>query len=539
MIDTKLVIDTRLASVLSDILAVEQMVPWPCPSVFEPEPRYVLTEVIGATRHSIVYLANDSELSDKDHEATVAIKMTLGTTLGSREALLGRRVTHENVVRMLGRGIVNDSSYVIMEHVDGGTLQDQVVPMKPCDAVRLVRSIAAGVQAIHTAGVYHMDLKPSNVLMTRTGRPVVTDFGLSASDDDRTHDGMGGTLAFMAPEQARGAPDAPPADIYALGGMLFYLLTGEHPNGRTQTQSRERLLGGEPVDCSTIPRTLAHICQRALSIDPTHRHVSAAELSEELRCWEQYLPVRSAHSGIAHKVGLFVRRRPVPTMVIFCLILLLATAIGVVWRDQALEIQAERKAHELAQQELELIQKKAREVVRRVALFTNAFPTTSPSAEVLPILVWMQWLTAKSVVSEMGEIDLAQQREPALENMLLQYELLHMPQSIAAALTRFALAQTQLELGQYEQIDDTLDALEANWVGPRSNEDPFWIAVDSMRETSLLLFRIDQAGTIRPDQLDQLDEVMERLRISPDGKATYLVLKRARDRVQNFPRSES
>lgn len=522
-------IDSELASMLADIVAVESMVPWPCPSIFGPDPRYELTEVIGATRYSLVYLAKDLVLSEGEHDAWVAIKITRGMPVGSREALLGRRVTHEHVVRMLGRGEIEDSSYVVMEYVDGGTLGDIEVPVRAHEAVELVEGIARGIQALHNAGVYHLDLKPSNVLIDAAGRPKVTDFGLSVAEEEDGRAGSGGTISFMAPEQLRGEPGAPPADVHALGGLLYYLLTGTTPNGLVPRHARSRLEDSAAVDCSRIPGPLSHICRRALSPNPGERHPSAAHLAEELSNWRRRLPVASARQGWGDRGVLFVRRHPALVVAAASVLLLAAVAGAVAVRDQSLQLRSERRAHEMAQHELDLIKAQGREQVRRVAVMANLIPSMNPSDTVLPVLVWLEWLTAKTVVSDLGEIELAEQREPALESVLVQLEILHSGDSVAAALSRFALAQTLFELAKYDEVALTLDDLEARWPGERHEADSFWASADAMREASALLGAAGPGGAIAPGTLPRIDAIIADLRVRPDAKATHDLLVRVRE----------
>lgn len=520
--------ESELASMLADFMAVEAMVPWPCPSIFEPEPRYELTEVVGATSFSLVYLAKDLLLSEEEHDAWVAIKITRGMPVASREAQLGRRVTHEHIVRMLGRGVIDDSAYVIMEYVDGGTLADLEVPLRAREAVDLVERIARGVQALHAAGVSHLDLKPTNVLLSADSSPKVTDFGLSVAQDENGRSGSGGTIAFMAPEQLRGEPGAPPADIHALGGLLYFLLTGETPNGAASEQARDRLRNAAPVDCSRIPGPLSHICRRALSPDPADRHPSAAHFAEELGNWKRHLPVASAQPGWGDRGGLFIRRHPAPVILAACAALLAGVAIGVVIRDQSLKLRSEQRAHELAQQELDVLKAKGREAVKQVAVMTQVIPSSSPTDTVLPVLVWLEWLTSKTVVSDLGEIEVAEQREPALQNMLLQLDLLRSGDSIAAGLARYALAQTQLELGDYAEVGKTLEALEERWPGSIDRGDAFWDSVNAMREASVLLFVAGQTGWEQAEW-DRFNEIIERLRNRPDGRAAHDLLVRTRE----------
>lgn len=524
-----------LASVLADFALVEAMVPWPCPSVFRPEPRYELIELVGATRQSLVYRARDTLLSSDRHESSVAIKITRGGREGPHEALLGCRVSHEHVVRVLGRGEVDGCGYIVMEYLDAGTLGEMAVPMKPLRAAVLVEQVARGVAALHAAGVCHRDLKPRNVLLDANGSPKVTDFGLAVENDRAGEAESAGTLAFMAPEQFRGEPSTTAADIYALGGVLYFLLTGEAPNGKDRTKAETRLREGIAVDCSAIRRPLREICERAMSPNAADRHETAAHFAEELSAWRAHLPVASARPGWLTRVGLAAWRRPGRTAVVVSLAMLLVSGVVLAARDHELQLQAERDSTRLANEKLEEIKARSRALIRRMAYMTNITPSPNPSEAVLPVMVWMEWLTAQDVITELGEIELAEQRAPGLENMLLQYELLERGNSVAAGLTRYALAQSLLEMGAFDRVPGVLDRLEASWPGERDGGDAFWVSIDAMRAASVVLFGVDQAGSATDEQIARLDEIREPLWTQPDGRATYQLLKRVRDRLRPPP----
>ncbi|MCH7988090.1 MAG: serine/threonine protein kinase, partial [Planctomycetes bacterium] len=161
----------------------------------------------------------------------------------TEEANKARRINHPNVVRVIDKGTVDDMEYIVHEYIDGGNLHSWTAARSglptPVEAARLVVQISRGVQAVHSAGLAHCDLKPSNVLIDKEGTAKVADFGvarrLAQSDDpEQTRsESPVGNLAFQAPElyhRERGAI-APRADIYALGGLLMFLISGIPPNG--------------------------------------------------------------------------------------------------------------------------------------------------------------------------------------------------------------------------------------------------------------------------------------------------------------------
>ena len=191
--------------------------------------------------------------------------------LREAEAVAGLR--HPNIVQVYDMGDAGGRPYFTMELVEGGSL-DQKLAGTPCparQAAALVAVVAEAMQAAHRCGIIHRDLKPANVLLTGEGTPKVTDFGLA-----RRLDGGGGltqtgaamgTPSYMAPEQARGDKGAvgPATDVYALGAILYELLSGRPPfRAETATATLQQVVADEPVSPARlnpqVPRDLETIC---------------------------------------------------------------------------------------------------------------------------------------------------------------------------------------------------------------------------------------------------------------------------------------
>ncbi len=203
-------------------------------------PGYDVLEVLGRGGMGVVYRARQKALN-----RTVALKMILdGVHAGSRqvnrfrsEAEVIARLQHPNIVQIHEIGEHDGRPYLALEYVAGGTLERGLAgtPLPVDRAVRLVETLARAVQHAHERGVVHRDLKPSNVLLTAEGEPKITDFGLAkllVGDSRQTESGaLVGTPSYMAPEQVEGAPAVigPVTDIYALGAILYELLTGRPP----------------------------------------------------------------------------------------------------------------------------------------------------------------------------------------------------------------------------------------------------------------------------------------------------------------------
>ncbi len=202
--------------------------------------RYEILGMLGAGGMGTVYRARDRELDE-----IVAIKLLrkeLAAAEGMlerfrREVKLARRVTHRNVARTFDIGEHGGDRFLTMELVEGemlGALLARRGRVSPREALRIGVDVCAGLAAAHAAGVLHRDLKPENVILSRDGRAMITDFGIARavteSELGRTVGGIVGTPAYMAPEQVEGAIDLDGrTDLYALGVMLFELLSGEVP----------------------------------------------------------------------------------------------------------------------------------------------------------------------------------------------------------------------------------------------------------------------------------------------------------------------
>jgi serine/threonine protein kinase len=162
------------------------------------------------------------------------------------------------------------------------------------EAARLVQALAAAVQAAHDRGIIHRDLKPANVLVAPDGAPKITDFGLAkALEDDAGQTQSGavlGTPSYMSPEQAAGRPAAvgPRADVYALGAVLYELLTGRAPlKAGSVLDTLQQVRTMEPLApvrlAPSVPRGLETVCLKCLQKDPGKRYPTAGALAEDLR----------------------------------------------------------------------------------------------------------------------------------------------------------------------------------------------------------------------------------------------------------------
>jgi serine/threonine protein kinase/formylglycine-generating enzyme required for sulfatase activity len=192
-----------------------------------------------------------------------------------------------------GRG----DGFIVLEYIEGSTLEQLLVPNQPLPPARLVEILATVAEAVHhahTAGLVHRDLKPSNILIDTQGRPRVCDFGLAVDEEiQRLRRGeVAGTLPYMSPEQVRGETNRLDGrtDVWALGIILYRGLTGRLPfRGARPVDCFDEILHREPRPprqvSDAVPRELERICLRCLSRPMNERYLTAADLADELRAW--------------------------------------------------------------------------------------------------------------------------------------------------------------------------------------------------------------------------------------------------------------
>ncbi len=289
-------------------------------------PGYAVQAVLGHGGMGVVYKAWHLRL-----QRPVALKMVLAGAFARpaererllREAAAVAGLQHANIVQVHDVGDHDGRPYFTMEFIEGGSLAQQLTgtPQPADQAAALVATLAEAVQVAHQGGIVHRDLKPANILLTADGTPKVSDFGLARrleDDSGLTQSGAPlGTPSYMAPEQAQGQRDAvgPAADVYALGAILYELLTGRPPfRAETAAATLQQVLTAEPVPPARlnprVPRDLDTICLKCLQKEPRRRYASAAALAEDLRRFERGEPITARPLGRLGRLARWARRRP-------------------------------------------------------------------------------------------------------------------------------------------------------------------------------------------------------------------------------------
>lgn len=317
---------------------------------------YELIELLGQGAMGVVYRARQISL---DRE--VALKLLASGARGSRdflerfrkEAQNAARLQHPNIVGIHEIGSAGDINYFSMQLIEGRTLEqrlrDQGRIPEP-EAARIVQILAETVGYAHGLNVLHLDLKPANILEERGGRLFIADFGLSKPLDhalaNDTNE-ISGTPSYMAPEQVEIHRHrlSKATDLYALGAILYELLTGEAPYRSTSVEETLRRVVDEPPPAlrrlePKLSRDLEAICCKCMAKEPQARYGDARELAQDLGRFLDGHPISIRKPGFGERMQRWSKKHPVSLGGLAMALLSLVVAFGVLystWGKQELE----------------------------------------------------------------------------------------------------------------------------------------------------------------------------------------------------------
>jgi tetratricopeptide (TPR) repeat protein len=337
-------------------------------------PGYDVEAMLGRGGMGIVYKARHLRLN-----RIVALKMLLaGAYAGAherarfqREAEAVASLRHANIVQIYDVGDHDGCPYFTMELLEGGSLAQALAgtPLAARRAAGLLTTVAEAVHVAHQAGIVHRDLKPANILLTAEGTPKVVDFGLARHFDGEPTLSLSGarigTPSYMAPEQVTGTVRAigPATDIYALGALLYEMLTGRPPfRAETAAETERQVIAVEPVPPARlnpkVPRDLETICLKCLHKDPERRYADAGALAEDVRRFVEGRPIRARRISLLERAWRWCRRNPTGAALALAVVVLVGLSVG-----GALWIQRQQLERRM---EAQLRRERARSAIERV-----------------------------------------------------------------------------------------------------------------------------------------------------------------------------
>jgi tetratricopeptide (TPR) repeat protein/predicted Ser/Thr protein kinase len=262
--------------------------------------RYEILQLLGEGGMGAVYKAMDRELDRPVALKLIRPELAANPSILARfkqELLLAHQVTHKNVIRIYDLGDADGVKFITMEFVEGRDLRALILEKKkfsPEETAEIMQQVCRALEAAHSVGVIHRDLKPQNIMRDKTGRILVMDFGLARTveGDGMTQTGtLVGTMEYMSPEQALAKDLDQRSDLFTVGLILYELLTGKMPFKAESAlaslikRTQERALPVSDYDQS-IPLPLSNIVSKCLERDPTLRYQSASEMLRDLDAWQ-------------------------------------------------------------------------------------------------------------------------------------------------------------------------------------------------------------------------------------------------------------
>jgi len=262
--------------------------------------RYEILQMLGQGGMGAVYKARDLELDRVVALKVIRPELAIHPDILARfkqELILARQITHRNVIRIFDLGEASGTKFITMEFIEGQDLKSLVAEkgrLSVEETVRIIEQVCLALEAAHYEGVVHRDLKPQNIMIDKQGKAAVMDFGIAHSVESggMTQTGtLVGTPDYMSPEQVKGERVDARSDLFALGVILYELLTGslpyksDTPQASMFKRTSERPRPPIEVDAK-IPRLLSDATVKCLEIKPTQRYQSAREILQDLEAWQ-------------------------------------------------------------------------------------------------------------------------------------------------------------------------------------------------------------------------------------------------------------
>jgi len=253
--------------------------------------RYEILSKLGQGSSGIVFLAKDPYI-----ERNVALKIYHPTSDPARkrffvEAQSAGRLNHANIVTIYDAGMHNDFCYLAMEYIEGATLSKScckggLLPLT--EVIRITLKVCLGLDYAHKQRIIHRDIKPSNILIDKNMCPKISDFGIARITEQAPELGLFGTPSYMSPEQLNEQAVGPQGDIFALGCVLYELLTGKKAFfGENNFMTIYKVMNEEPASVLTLrpelPKPLDAIARKALMKIPSERYQDCLEFARDLR----------------------------------------------------------------------------------------------------------------------------------------------------------------------------------------------------------------------------------------------------------------